>query len=47
MKCGRKFCFHGAFSVKKDAKRREKKVGGFIRPIRVNGRRRFAVLTRR
>lgn len=28
---GKKFTFHGAFNSKKDAKKREKEVGGFIR----------------
>jgi hypothetical protein len=46
-KKGRTVTFHGAFVKKTDAQRKEKKVGGFIRPTRVRGQRRYLVLTRR
>lgn len=46
-KTGRRFRFHGAFSLKKDAKKKERSVGGFIRRIRVRGSTRYAVLTRK
>lgn len=43
---GRRFLFHGSFTSKEDARRREKAVkGGFIREVTVRGRRRFAVLS--
>ena len=44
---GRRVTFHGAFGHKADAVRKERQVGGFIRPITVQGHRRFAVMTRR
>lgn len=45
---GRRFLFHGSFTEKEDARRREKAVkGAFIREVTVRGRRRFAVLSTR
>jgi hypothetical protein len=44
---GRRVLFHGAFTAKADAVRKEREVGGFIRPAVVRGSRRFMVLTRR
>jgi hypothetical protein len=46
-KQGRKVTFHGAYSKKEDAVRKERQVDGFIREITVRGRRRYAVMTRR
>jgi hypothetical protein len=41
------FDFHGAFVLKSDAVEREAETpGSFIRPIRVRGQRRFAVMTK-
>ena len=45
MKCSNRFCFHGSFASKASAVAKERSVGGFIRPIRVRGKRRFLVLT--
>lgn len=47
MKCGRKTCFHGAFSHKSDAKRKERKVHGFIQRVHIHGETRYLVRTRR
>lgn len=44
-KRGRKVVFHGAFAHKSDAKRKERKVGGFIRPKRIKGHLRYVVMT--
>ena len=44
---GKKVKFHGAYKSKKDAKAKERKVGGYIREITVRGHKRYAVLTRR
>lgn len=45
---GRKVRFHGAFKTKAKAKRKEAKLkNGFIRRIRVRGRTRFVVMSRR
>ncbi len=47
-KRGRKVTFHGAFSSKADAVRKEKAgPGRFIRKIRVRGQTRYAVMSRR
>jgi hypothetical protein len=37
--------FHGAFNLKADAKRKEKKVKGFIRKVIMNGKTRYIVMT--
>jgi len=44
---GRKFKFHGAFSSKRDAKRKERQTGGFIRRVKIRGSTRFVVMTQR
>lgn len=41
------FKFHGAFKSKTDAKKRERKVDGFIKTIKVGGQRRYSVMTRK
>ncbi len=42
------FNFHGSFSKKEDAVRKEREVGGFIRETRsANGAIRYTVLTRK
>lgn len=46
-KRGRKFTFHGAFSTKAKATRKERSVGGFIRKVRVRGDTRYVVMTRK
>jgi len=43
---GRRVTFHGAFSHKADAVRKERQVGGFIRPAFIRGSGRYLVLTR-
>lgn len=45
MRCGRKICFHGAFTEKKDARRKEKKVHGWIEARNIRGHRRYVVMT--
>ncbi len=44
---GRRVTFHGAFASKADAERKERQVGGVIKPIMVMGHRRYAVMTRK
>ena len=44
---GKKFDFHGSFSKKEEAVKKEKEVSGFIRPRKVNGQVRYFVLTER
>ncbi len=44
---GRKVKFHGAFSHKKDTKRKERKVGGSIRRVKIRGSTRYVVMTGR
>lgn len=44
---GKKFTFHGAFTSKRKAVTKERKVGGFIKTIKVLGQRRYAVLKAR
>lgn len=39
--------FHGAFSSKADAKKKERKVHGFIRPTTIKGERRYVVMSER
>lgn len=39
--------FHGAFSSKEDAKKKERKVHGFIRPTNIKGERRYVVMSPR
>jgi hypothetical protein len=46
-KRGRKVTFHGAYGSKADAKAKERKVGGFVRRIKVNGQTRYAVMSER
>lgn len=46
-KRGRKVTFHGAFGSKSAAKKKEKAVGGYIRPATIHGHRRYLVLTRK
>lgn len=46
-KRGRKVTFHGAFKSKAAAVAKERRVGGFIRPVTVRGQRRYVVMTRR
>lgn len=47
MKYGRRVCFHGAFASKAKAVRKERKVHGFIRKIRIKGSSRYVVMTRK
>jgi len=42
---GKKFNFHGAFSNKEDAKRKEREVHGFIEETTIRGHRRYVVMT--
>lgn len=43
-KRGKVTTFHGAFSKKSDAKKKEHKVkGGFIQPVKIHGHRRYIV----
>lgn len=44
---GRKVKFHGAFASKADAKKKERKVGGYIKTFMLKGHRRYSVLTRK
>lgn len=44
---GRTVTFHGAFRSKAKAEEKERKVGGFIRRIRVRGQTRYAVMKRK
>jgi len=44
---GRKFMFHGAFGSKAKAKVKERKVGGFIRRVKMRNSTRYLVMTRR
>jgi len=45
-KAGRRFVFHGAFTSKKDAQRKEGSIrGSFIRIVRMKGGRRFVVMS--
>lgn len=47
-KRGQKFVFHGAFSTKAAAKRRERaRAGSFIKEARVRGKKRYIVMTPR
>jgi hypothetical protein len=46
-KRGRTVVFHGAFSSKADAVRKEKSVGGFIEKTTIHGKTRFVVMTKR
>ena len=46
-KTGRRFKFHGAFSSKIEAIKKERKVHGFIRPANIRGHRRYVVMTER
>jgi hypothetical protein len=45
MKVGKKVVFHGAFKSKADAEKKERQVGGFIRPSTMRGSRRFVVMS--
>lgn len=42
---GRKVKFHGAFSKKADAVRKERRVGGFIKRAKIRGKIRYVVMT--
>ena len=42
---GKKFNFHGAFSKKEDAKRKEREVHGFIEETTIRGQKRYVVMT--
>lgn len=44
---GKRFDFHGSFSTKKAAVKKEGEVGGFIREKKVGGKSRYFVLTER
>lgn len=37
--------FHGAYKSKQAAKKKEKKVHGFIKTYKIGGRRRYVVMT--
>lgn len=43
----RQFKVHGSFKSKGQAIRKEQKVGGFIRKVKIHGQTRYVVLTRR
>jgi len=40
----RNFTFHGAYTKKKDAVRKERSVGGFVRRTKIKGSTRYLVL---
>lgn len=42
---GKQFDFHGSFTSKAEAVKKEKEVGGFIREHKINGKLRYFVLT--
>jgi hypothetical protein len=44
---GKHFEFHGSFSDKSEAVKKEQEVGGFIREKKVKGKMRYFVLTRK
>lgn len=45
---GRRFTFHGAFGSKSKAVEREREIpGAFVKPMKVRGQTRYAVITRR
>ncbi len=44
---GRKFKFHGAFGTKKKARAKERKVGGFIRRVKIRRKVRYVVMTQK
>ena len=44
---GKYFEFHGAFGSKAAAVRKERAVGGFIKPRRIRGRMRYIVMKQR
>lgn len=44
---GKKFEFHGSYSRKADAVKKEQEVGGFIREHTIEGKRRYFVLTKK
>lgn len=44
---GRKVMFHGSFTRKADAKRKERRVGGYVKRVKVRGVTRYTVITRR
>lgn len=41
------FKFHGSFTDKEKAKRKERSVKGFIKVVKVRGATRYAVITRK
>lgn len=43
---GKLVTFHGAFATKAPAVKREREVGGFIRPYTLKGHQRYVVMTR-
>lgn len=43
--CGKRVCFHGSYTSKAKAVRKEKSVHGFIRAHNVRGTRRYYVMT--
>lgn len=45
MKAGRKVVFHRAFGSKAAAKQKERRVGGFVRRVKVRGQVRYVVMT--
>ena len=46
-KTGRRFKFHGAFGTKSKAKKKESKVDGFIKRVKIRGQTRYVVVTRK
>lgn len=46
-KTGRQFKFHGAFGTKAKAVKKERRVNGFIRRVKIKGSTRYVVLTRK
>ncbi len=44
---GRKFNFYGQYKSKAKAKREERKIHGFIRPVKHGKKRRYLVLKRK
>jgi hypothetical protein len=44
---GKKITFHGAFSTKARAVKKERSIGGFIRAVSIKGRKRYVVMKRK
>jgi hypothetical protein len=44
---GKRVTFHGAFTSKRDAVAKERSIGGFIRSMKIRGRKRYVVMKKR